>query len=416
MLPPRSPRLPSPSSPSSPRARASKWQYKVDKFLRKFKEQTLEMPTEYEDLVFLCRIYNRNASIIPAFAASILSHGATPQLMDPTARRSLAEHNLTPREVGRLQRAFCHYVIYCALLDPRAAHAGADLKDVNLSLTRCEAEELQHVRAFVRDQYYQVFGQLEEEFTKYLLKHMRKDKAQSDVPRYTAAQLVAENWESFPYLEHFFKHYDHETDEKIRPQSTMNYVSFLVDMGPDFLRNFLRMSANTRFEFILQTMYPILSLRRQPVDLRDSTAPAISKDPQRLPNAAWKIIVQATRKGAVNTSSSQREGLRRFGWVFWDGFRLKQMELDTAQRMLKAANAKQAVACRAKRAADVPGLVEAKFRRLFWSRRVKKDWAANDCVSGREQNLILGWLGQIRAKAPMSVDQWMVDLKMRQEK
>lgn len=387
MVPVRFSRVPSPKSLTTPGSKISKWQHKVDRFLRRIKEQSFGLPTEYEDLVFLYRIYNRNASIIPAFASSILDYGVKPKLMDPTARLSLAKYKLTPREAGRLQRAICQYVIHCALLDPRATHAGVDLKDANLSLPRHEAEELMHIRTFVRDQYYLVFGELEDNFSKYLLKHMRKDTSQPEVQRYPAGKLVAETWETFPYLEHFTKHYDKETGEQIRPQSTSNYVSFLVDLGPDFLRHFLRVPTARRTAFILETMYPVLSLRRQIVGMRDDTAPTNSKDPSRAPNAAWKIMPPKRKSGTGGTSTgtwpSQRESLRRYGWVFWDGFRLREMGLDSHRNILDAAKAERTVMYKAGRAAgraaDIPGLVEARFRRLFWARNVKREWAANAC-------------------------------------
>lgn len=362
------------------------------------------------------RVYHRINSNLSHFAASMLEPANSAKLIDTTVRNSLTlqKHNLSRREIGRLQRALCHYAIHCELLNPRASHAGVFLPDniANLGLARFEAEEVMHVRKFMENQYCLLFGELESSFALYLTKQARKDiKTQPEVPRYPAKQLVGENWEAFPYLEQFSRRYDDNGDQQDKPHCVAKYTHFLADLGLDFLHHLLRVPSARRTDFIIETMVPILSLPKQTVQLRRDDAPAIPKNsPRRVPNGAWLVL---SKKGS---SSRQREGLRRYGWVFWDAPRLRAMHLDTRTNMLAASHAPLAVWYKARWSADIPALADATFRRLFWVRRVKKDWGVNDCASERELEVVLGWVDQIRASGRLTADQWFRDLQLRRAK
>lgn len=355
--------------------------------------------------------------MLPYFADWMLAPGRNSKLMNATtpahSAAKLARYHLSARELGRLQRALFNYETHCRLMDHRAVQAGVQLPSslMNLSLPSHECEEVLSLRIFIAKQYGLVFGELEATFSQYLNAQVKKDTSQPDVRRYDADTLVWNNLESFPWLEQLYRgsqrdQAEREGREFQRLDCVREYINVLVGCGLRFLDHFTHIPAATRGDFIKETMYPILSLDRIQVKLVVDGTPAIPKDVRSTrPNEAWKAVA---RTGG--SDPGQRHAFRKHGWVFWDVQRLKERGLLTRDQLLAKAAIPDDDHYRARCRSQIPGLDE-KFRRLFFTTRIKKEWSATVSRSVRDQKMVVDWLTQIQASAPVEQSEWYRELK-----
>lgn len=409
--------MPSAKRTHKSQPRTTRWEAKVAKFLRRFKDHAFTFPTEPDDILLLFDIYYRINPVLPHLVKHFLRPSDKPSPINPSGPiPSLEDYALSDNEVGRIQRALCHYEIHCRLLDLRVTRAGVRLPSHlnNMSLPPHEGEELLHVRAYIEHQYDLCLGEHEAAFSTYLEKVARKDVAQPHLERHPARRLVGEKFEDFPYLEHFYRGLQRQEAEEQRQEDYVDlecvrgYTSRLLGFGLGFLDHFLRIPAQTRFDFFKETMWPLISIETGPkVAPWETGAPALPGPSSRASDPSWGWREMVKTGGLWQR---ERAGLRRYGWLFWDAERLRAMRLGGREELLAAAARRDGTYYRAKSRDDIPGL-KAGFRRLFFGNRVKKEWGATITRAEGDQKMVLRWVKQIQAKEPGTTDDWALELR-----